>query len=95
MQRIILDGDEVSGHLFSNLFSIMAKNVSPKQNDNEEDNSDDIRPFQLYAILFCGLIIIGAGLYLFISESYATGFSWPGKYGEGVVKNFPLMELQQ
>ena len=49
--------------------------------DSEKSNDTEIRSFPLYSILVCGLIIIIAGLYLFIKNSYAQGISLPGRYG--------------
>ena len=49
----------------------------------EKNKEIEIRPVPLYSILVCGLIIMIAGLYLFIKENNAYGISLPGKYGEG------------
>lgn len=55
----------------------MAKNIK------EENNYSQYRPFPLYALLVCGIIISIAGLYLLITERVANGETFPGRLGRG------------
>ena len=51
---------------------------------NEEENDyPQYRPFPLYALLICGLIISSLGLYLIITAQNANGITFPGRSGIG------------
>ena len=43
----------------------------------------EFRPFPLYIILVCGLIVMFIGFYLTITKSKASGLTLPSRFGEG------------
>ncbi len=57
----------------------MRKTKNHKNEELEEEGFQkgdmEIRPVPLYAILFCGIIILVVGLYLFFNDTIANGFS--------------------
>ncbi len=59
-----------------------SKRKRNKQIAVEEDYTD-FRPFPLYIILVCGLIVTLVGLYLIITNNAATGVTLPNRSGEG------------
>lgn len=53
------------------------------KNKEPENNYPQIRPFPLYAILVCGLIISAIGLYMMLVDQNATGIASAGRTGTG------------
>ncbi|MEP7237441.1 MAG: hypothetical protein ABI685_06245 [Ferruginibacter sp.] len=51
--------------------------------DNDENNYPQYRPFPLYAILICGLLIAIVGIYLIAVNQSANGTTFPGRMGTG------------
>ena len=63
----------------------MARRTNSRKNEESENASYEIRPFPLFVILICGIIIIIAGLYLFITNTYARSFAVHSRYGGGTI----------
>ena len=53
-----------------------------KKNYKEKDYPE-YRPFPLYALLICGIMLSCIGLYLIITGQFAHGVTYPGRSGIG------------
>jgi hypothetical protein len=63
----------------------MAK--APKNLKAGEEDYPSFRPFPLYAILICGLLVIIAGLFITVNSGWLSGTTFAGRFGRGGGQN--------
>jgi hypothetical protein len=62
----------------------MIEEDNPVSNGEEEGKDDfPVRSTPLYAVLVCGIIMSGIGIYLVATQQMATGLVYAGRFGTG------------
>lgn len=51
--------------------------------ENEMKDVDEMRPFQLYVVLACGIIILLIGVYLCVTNGIIHGNTFANRFGQG------------